>query len=225
LIRRVKTTEEKNIEATKILAGAYSLKNPEDHVEYYGRIAKDYDTKFAGNMGYIYPKEIAKKILEIRNEISGKICDIGCGTGLVAECLKNADQTLVIDGVDVSQEMLEVARNKKIYNSLYAVDLTADTYKIPTDYSAIISAGTFTHGHLGPEPIRSLIKYCKNNAQCFIGVNQVHFDEKHFASFLNNMIEEKIIANLSITELTIYLNQESEYRSDKALLCYFEVSC
>jgi len=223
LIRRVKTTEEKTVEAAEILAGAYSLKNTADHLKYYSRIAEDYDTKFARNMGYIYPEEIAKNLLEIKSEISGKICDIGCGTGLVGECLKKADQTLVIDGVDLSQEMLKIAKNKKIYSNLYAVDLTADTYKIPTDYSAIISAGTFTHGHLGPEPIRKLLKHCKSNAQCFIGVNQVHFNEKCFSSFLDRMIEEKLITNLSIRELTIYLNQESEHRSDKALLCCFEV--
>ena len=47
--------------------------------------------------------------------------------------------------------MLDVAQTKGIYRALFAGDLTA---RLPVDdgtYAGIVSSGTFTNGHVGPE--------------------------------------------------------------------------
>ena len=53
--------------------------------------------------------------------------------------------------------MLSVASEKQLYRSLFQVDLTKTLEKIENNYGAVLSAGTFTSGHLGPEPLRDLL--------------------------------------------------------------------
>ena len=123
---------------TSILKNAYSLKTPNDNKLYYKEIANSYDRDFAEDLGYIYPSEISKMLIKRLNEINGPICDIGCGTGLVGSFLKNTEQSLVIDGVDLSTEMLVIAQGKNVYRKLYNVDLTAEKYQIPNNLDLYI---------------------------------------------------------------------------------------
>jgi len=139
---------------TDLLDGAYALESPQDNRKYYQRFAKTYDQDFAAGLGYIYPEAVADAFLDLSNLPKGPVCDIGCGTGLVARHLKAKRSDIVIDGVDISADMLAVAANKSLYKNLFEVDLTGDINSLPASYAAIISAGTFTHGHLGPEPLR-----------------------------------------------------------------------
>ena len=115
---------------------------------------------------------------------NGPVCDIGCGTGLVARHLKAKSPDIVVDGVDISADMLAVAADKSLYQNLYEVDLTGDIVSLPTGYAAIISAGTFTHGHLGPEPLHHLIRHCQVGGVFCIGVNQQHYQKYDFAGSL-----------------------------------------
>ena len=113
---------------TEILEDAYSLETPNDNREYYKQIASEYDKNFAEELGYIYPEEIGKLLLKSEKPISGAICDIGCGTGLVGEWLIGQKETVPIDGIDISDEMLKVAKEKAIYRNLYNEDLTKSCY-------------------------------------------------------------------------------------------------
>ena len=110
---------------TDLLDGAYALKTPEDNRAYYQRFAATYDQDFAAGLGYIYPKAVADAFLELTDLPKGPVCDIGCGTGLVAQHLKAKSSDIVIDGVDISADMLAVAADKSLYKSLYEVDLTS----------------------------------------------------------------------------------------------------
>ena len=53
--------------------------------------------------------------------LKGKILDLGCGTGLAAEVLKNSDNTF--DGVDISENMLNLAKQKNLYVNLFKDDV------------------------------------------------------------------------------------------------------
>lgn len=62
----------------------------------------------------------------IKNELEGyssnlRILDAGCGTGICAEILKPYAATLI--GVDLSEKMIEKARQKKLYDELVPADL------------------------------------------------------------------------------------------------------
>ena len=91
-----------------LLAGAYALETPDQHVAYYRDFAQHYDQTFADGLGYVYPLAIAAA-LERLTPPDGRILDIGCGTGLVASAILARRPDAVIDGVDISPEMVAKA--------------------------------------------------------------------------------------------------------------------
>ena len=99
-ISTVMSKTEKN--AMDLLKGAYNLITPDDNKKYYEGFAPFYDSVFVKDLGYTYPTIVANLLVE-KFTIDGPICDIGCGTGLVANEIKKKAPNAVIDGVDISK--------------------------------------------------------------------------------------------------------------------------
>lgn len=65
--------------------------------------------------------EVPQKIADCIGQATGTIVDLGCGTGLLGEKIKNENNRLI--GVDISAQMLEKAREKNIYDQLIEADI------------------------------------------------------------------------------------------------------
>ena len=79
-------------------------------MESYTGFAEVYDT-FMDNVPYREWAQYIRKLLE-REEIDrGLVLDLGCGTGSMTEELASYGYDMI--GVDNSEEMLEIAMNKK----------------------------------------------------------------------------------------------------------------
>jgi len=80
--------------------------------------ADHYEQHLTQALDYILPKlflATARKKLNLAdNKLN--ILDLGCGTGLCGEQFKSFAR--ILDGVDLSEKMLEVAREKNIFDSL-----------------------------------------------------------------------------------------------------------
>ena len=156
------------------LAAAYDLSSPEDNRRLYRKWADDYDETFIAAQGYEYPARIAE--IFDRRSGAGPVLDVGCGTGAVAEALSARP----VDGVDISPEMLSVAAAKGHYRQLIETDLTANPDLERGAYQGVVSAGTFTHGHVGPDALLPLIDAAAPGALFVIGVNAVVFARNDF---------------------------------------------
>ena len=88
---------------------------------------------------------------------------------------------------------------------------------------AIISAGTFTHGHLGPEPLRHLIRHCQAGGVFCIGVNQQHYQTHDFVGCLRSLVADNVITSPDILETAIYARKADKHSGDLALICQFRV--
>lgn len=212
---------EKNAGQT-LLESAYELETPDDNEKYYDAFASTYDTDFADGMGWNYPTAIATAYGNAASDQDLPIADIGCGTGLVASALKISPD--LIDGMDISPEMLLASEKKQLYRSLYKVDLTASLEAIANDYGAVLSAGTFTHGHLGPEPLENLLFIARPGALFVVGVNSVHFDEKQFDPVIRDLEVRGLITALQITEAPMYSKDGHAHSDDLALILIFRKS-
>ncbi len=210
--------------ALDLLKGAYSLKTSDDNKIYYKNFAPHYDDVFVKSLGYVYPEEVAK-ILMSSFQIDGAICDIGCGTGLVAEKIKKINKKAIIDGVDISTDMIEISKTKKLYRNLFDLDLNGNLSDLSKNYAAIISAGTFTHGHLGSDVLRRLVEHFDTNTCCVIGINFKHYAEKGFEDLLKNLASEKAITDFSVSEAKVYYKEEEliENNNNKACICTFRI--
>ena len=83
---------------------------------FYAQWAQSYDQE-VGENGYITPLRIAEALARHVKDLSIPILDYGCGTGISGQAFQEAGFP-TIDGVDISDEMLEVAAQKKIYRRL-----------------------------------------------------------------------------------------------------------
>jgi ubiquinone/menaquinone biosynthesis C-methylase UbiE len=168
------------------LTEAYSVKSPEDNIRLYANWAETYDTDFVEKEGYIAYLGPAKQLLKNKSDISGPVLDVGCGTGVVGVVLHDGGIETV-DGLDISEEMLAQSRRKRgstgqvVYRNLIPADLTQRIDIDDNVYAGIVSAGTFTHGHLKPESLDELWRVAKPGAYCSIGINPDHFKEQGFS--------------------------------------------
>ena len=114
------------------------------------------------------------------------VLDAGCGTGAVADSLQSLGFKL-IDGIDLSPEMLQVARAKKLYRNLLEANLNEQFILPESPYSAIISAGTFTTGHVGAKGFRNLFSHLQPGGLMACVVAIPVWDDDQFASLVSEL--------------------------------------
>ena len=205
---------------------AYSVKTPEDSRRLYAEWASTYNETFIKANDYVYPRTIAQKFDELMPKSDLQtVVDIGCGTGAVGSYLANLRPNLKITGFDISPEMLAEASKLKridgspVYNDLIEVDLTAELPK--KSFDAMISAGTFTHGHLGAETFISLIALVRANGWLVIGINSKHFSSQGFGVALKNACDQGLITQAQFHNVQIY-GPESPHYGDLATIAIFQ---
>ncbi|MDE0305879.1 MAG: methyltransferase domain-containing protein [Albidovulum sp.] len=181
---------------------AYTLETGPEHRRYYDGWAPSYDTKFADAEGYVYPAAVASRFLEIADAGDSPVADIGCGTGLVGTKFKGA--AFEIDGFDISPGMIREAEKKGVYGKLVELDLL-DRKDLPVDkYGGLVSCGTFTLGHLGPDGLMNSLVLAKRGALCVFGINARHFEQAGFEEFLRRLCREGRTTAPQIETVRIY---------------------
>jgi ubiquinone/menaquinone biosynthesis C-methylase UbiE len=147
-----------------LLARARASHSTEDCMALYHEWAATYNDNLAdASQNYVAPVLVAEAALKWKTHPRGPILDAGCGTGLVGEALSRS-RTVTIDGIDLSPAMLKVARQTGIYRDLVLGDLTQKIEKPDESYDIVTCAGTFTEGHVGPDPaLREFVRVTMKN--------------------------------------------------------------
>ena len=191
----------------KGLNDAYSVKTPEDNIKLYKVWASSYDDDFAKKNDYRSPVLISNYYDKYSNKNDVPVLDVGAGTGLIAEVM-NKKNTIDIDAIDISPEMLESAKSKNCYNKLIEADLTKNLDIENDYYGAIVSAGTFTHGHIGPNALDELLRVTKPSGLFVITI--------HSKVYVNQNFEQKFQdINEQITDLTFHEEKAYGNNPDK----------
>lgn len=199
------------------LDAAYALRTPEDSRKLYADWAASYDTEFAGAMDYLLPAAVAEAFAREGGE--GPVLDVGAGTGLSGLRLMSLSVGPV-DGVDISPEMLTRAEEKRVYRRLFQGDVTGRLDVADATYSGIISSGTFTLGHVGPEALDELLRVAAPGALFVLSVNAAHFEAAGFAAKFRAL--QGVIAGLRLPEVPIYgPGADEDHRGDRAKLATF----
>ena len=188
---------------------AYSVKTPDDNRRLYAKWAATYESSFVDAKQYRYPKAIAEVFNDVLPPVT-RVLDIGTGTGLTGMYVTRLRPKVVIDGMDISPEMLAQAKLKTredgsvVYRALYERDLTRAVPNENAPYEALFSSGTFTHGHLGPECLRNLLPLLAHNGWLIVGVNNEHFESKGFAGELDSLVALGAIQTPEIFRIDVY---------------------
>ncbi len=123
---------------------AYRARDAASTEKLYDDWAASYETEVARN-GYATPGRCAAALADQMPDKTRPVLDFGCGTGLSGLALKLAGFS-TIDGVDLSAEMLERARDKGVYRSLTRIDAGDALAHAPGDYGAIAAIGVIGAG-------------------------------------------------------------------------------
>ena len=198
------------------LTSAYALSSVDDNRRLYAAWSKDYDQEFALTMDYILPQHVARFFVE--NGGSGPVLDVGAGTGLLGQLLYQHCRP--VDALDLSPEMLDIAAQKNIYRHVDAIDVTVPIAHFGRFYDGIVSSGTFTHGHVGPDAIDNLFALARVGALFCLSINKRHWAEKNFDAKFTSLTPQ--IQDFSLTEVPIYgANATGPNRDDKAVITVF----
>lgn len=107
--------------------------------------ADDFDHALVERLDYSTPRQLAAAVRSVRNAAgrSGRALDLGCGTGLAGEEL--VADVAWLEGVDLSDRMIGLARDKGVYDRLETIDImTALAHRTET-YDLILAADVLNY--------------------------------------------------------------------------------
>jgi predicted TPR repeat methyltransferase len=112
--------------------------SPEYTKNLFDNYALYYEQHMVETLAYHVPKHIARVLHRLVPQPVARALDLGCGTGLSGVVLR--DLSAHLTGVDLSPNMLNVAREKTIYDELIEADINAYLNQTSTHYNLITAA-------------------------------------------------------------------------------------
>lgn len=101
--------------------GEVPAKAPDAYVAtLFDQHADVFDVMLVERLGYSVPLQVRQLLLDRDLGPFERMLDLGCGTGLSGEGLR--DRVQHITGVDISENMVEAAHEKEVYDTLYVAE-------------------------------------------------------------------------------------------------------
>jgi SAM-dependent methyltransferase len=120
------------------------------------------------------------------------IVDAGCGTGQIGIRLA-ADGYSFVDGVDLSQAMVDVATRRGVYRNLQGgFDLTHPIEQpFLHAYDVAFVGGVFTLGHAPPETLLNIVDLVRPGGVLAVSVRHAYFEQTRFAEVHEQLIRSE----------------------------------
>jgi len=127
------------------LTGEQTATAPQDYVEgLFDNFAAKFESSLVDNLEYKIPRVIAEMIIkDSKFDSLGSIMDLGCGTGLVGMEIKQFCEHL--EGIDLSEKMLDKAKEKNVYNKLIKQDILDYLSNASLNFDYFISTDVFIY--------------------------------------------------------------------------------
>ena len=111
----------------------------------FDQYAYSYDSHVKAHLKYHVPQLLRDAVAPFVTTVKEPwtVLDLGCGTGLCAPLFSDVAGKLI--GVDVSPNMIEVARQRGGYYKLYVMDALSFLSRHQSEYNLIISADVFVY--------------------------------------------------------------------------------
>ncbi len=119
--------------------------DPRYVAEVFDSSSHRYENNLVENLEYSVPKKLRRYFDDLYTvpPNSMKALDIGCGTGLGGIAFKDICRS--IDGVDISPNMIDLARQKKMYSELYVDEIENYLRTCEDLYDLVLAADVFTY--------------------------------------------------------------------------------
>jgi SAM-dependent methyltransferase len=138
------------------LGAVYDASSPEEIARLYDGWSATYDADMA-MAGYRHPAVAVALLARHLPAGAAPLLDAGVGTGITGGWLAILGYPH-IEGLDVSDGMLAVARRKAVYAALHRATLGQPLPFATGQFAGVISTGVFTTGHVGTEALPELLR-------------------------------------------------------------------
>lgn len=156
----------------------YKLDGVEETIDFYDEWAASYDAEVTEH-GYITPARCARALAGIVEDKATPILDFGCGTGLSGQALADAGFT-VIDGTDLSDGMLEVARARGVYRNLWKGSIEKPFGFEPGTYPVIAAIGVIGTGAAPADTAHAVVDHLGPGGLFLLSLNDHALAEPEF---------------------------------------------
>ncbi|KAM7437544.1 Methyltransferase domain [Porites harrisoni] len=168
-----------------------------------------------GSPGYLAHSSCGEGFFNAAKDLYGeskkdlKILDLGCGTGLSGQVLKEKYGYDNLVGLDVSEDMLTIARQRNIYKTLISAFVTTEKIEEIQDgeYDAVISAGVITTGLVRSSAFDEIIRWIKPGGIMCFTCPVFDREEDGYKAKCESLKEEG--------KWTLHTNKEADYYGDK----------
>ena len=97
-------------------------KAPDAYVEtLFDQHAESFEDILVEQLGYAVPVLVRQRLQDLKLGPFKRMLDLGCGTGLTGGTLR--DMAGDITGIDISENMVEIAHEKDLYETLYVAEV------------------------------------------------------------------------------------------------------
>jgi len=186
---------------------------------FYNDWAGRYDETMNNNMAPVNSRstQLLAKYMEKKDGMT--ILDIPCGTGLTGQALVETGFTS-IDGYDLSEGMIKIAKQKKIYRKL-SKGCISDKEKLnclDQTYDGLICVLGISHGHIEYDnALREFIRVLKPNGYMVYIINLSSYDIIEVLKFQTMLMEQKKVDLVLFEKDKYYEKDEGKYVD--CLLC------
>jgi predicted TPR repeat methyltransferase len=194
-----------DLDAQALLARAYALRSDEESRALYRDWARTYDQTMVDGLQYRSPTVVVDLLRPHLASSQSSVLDIGCGTGLAGRALA-AHGFAVIDGLDLSPEMAQVAADSGAYRAFVMADLNAPLPVPDATFDAAMCCGTFTTGHVSAACLPEVLRILRPGAPFAFSVKLSEWDALGFGSTISTLQTRGALRVGSITPDRLYAN-------------------
>jgi len=161
-------------------------------VETYNELSENYERVYI-RAGYHDPLRCADLTKEIIGEQveTASVFDMGCGTGLVGQYLKERGFKTIV-GVDASIGMIEKAREKEAYAELEELFLgQPETFpaKYHNRFDAVTAVGILAEGHLDNKVFDEMLLALKTGGYAIFATRTMYLTEYSYGERIKELEE------------------------------------
>ncbi len=213
------TSNPKEAQGWDAIKGAHGLDGNIDQLQtYYDEWAEAYDTDVSSE-AYAGPRTISEFYDRIReahdpstSRANAKVLDAGCGTGLIGPILKEMGYKQ-IDGFDLSDQMIEVAKKTNSYEELLgSIDMNVKIEQYEdNEYDASLACGVFTLGHVPPESLNEMIRFTRPGGLIVVSTRKSYYNSTNFQDVVDQLEADGKVKLLEHLKDAPYITEEGAH--------------
>lgn len=193
----------------------------EDTAAMYGSFAAVYDM-FMDNIPYEEWCEYLVSLLREQGVTEGILADLGCGTGSLTELLSQKGYDMI--GIDLSEEMLEIAMNKRIesqsnilyllqdmreielYGTVRAIVSICDSMNYLTEYEDLVQTLRLANLYLDPKGVFIFDMNTEYKYREILADNTIAENREESSFIWENQYDEE--SRLNEYDLTLFIRED-----------------